>query len=235
LKDAAKELSINYSTAKTILRIFRIEKRIEKKNADEERVLKQLISDFKKDRRSSFGDLEEIQEENVNVNVNVNLNGAYVNIIPQEISTSMNSPEVRPRSLQEKSQAARLSLFTNLAVNNRDSRESSSTLMQKNCHAQVNPIKISSNNDTDLSSLEMKLKILENDQERFFTFHQILSIYQNNIKSFSDQIYSNQMILSSLMQVAEKLKINTDFNFNTIGKNKKINYNYFHFCNNINF
>jgi hypothetical protein len=41
-------LGINYSTAKTILRIFRIEKRIEKKNADEERELKQIIYQFKK-------------------------------------------------------------------------------------------------------------------------------------------------------------------------------------------
>lgn len=48
MKDAAKLLGINYSTAKTILRIFRIEKRIEKKNADEERELKQLIYQFKK-------------------------------------------------------------------------------------------------------------------------------------------------------------------------------------------
>lgn len=50
LKDAAKILNINYSTAKTILRIFRIEKRIEKKNADEERELKQVIYKFKKDK-----------------------------------------------------------------------------------------------------------------------------------------------------------------------------------------
>ncbi len=35
LKDAASILGINYSTAKTILRIFRLEKRIEKKNSDE--------------------------------------------------------------------------------------------------------------------------------------------------------------------------------------------------------
>jgi hypothetical protein len=44
LKDAAKILNINYSTAKTILRIFRIEKRIEKKNAEEEKQLKNLVS-----------------------------------------------------------------------------------------------------------------------------------------------------------------------------------------------
>jgi hypothetical protein len=33
LKDAAKMLNINYSTAKTILRVFRKEKRIDKKNS----------------------------------------------------------------------------------------------------------------------------------------------------------------------------------------------------------
>jgi hypothetical protein len=50
LKDAARILGINYSTAKTILRIFRIEKRIEKKNADEERQLKEIIAKFRKDK-----------------------------------------------------------------------------------------------------------------------------------------------------------------------------------------
>ncbi len=48
LKDAAEILKINYSTAKTIIRIFRIEKRVEKKNAEEERRLKQIIHTFKK-------------------------------------------------------------------------------------------------------------------------------------------------------------------------------------------
>jgi hypothetical protein len=54
LKDAAKILGINYSTAKTILRIFRIEKRIEKKNADEERQLKEIIFKFKKDKNDEL-------------------------------------------------------------------------------------------------------------------------------------------------------------------------------------
>jgi len=36
LKDAAKLLNINYSTAKTILRVFRKEKRIEKKYSNKE-------------------------------------------------------------------------------------------------------------------------------------------------------------------------------------------------------
>ena len=46
LKDAAKALNINYSTAKTILRIFRLEKRVEKKNADEDKDLKLYINDY---------------------------------------------------------------------------------------------------------------------------------------------------------------------------------------------
>jgi hypothetical protein len=49
LKDASKILGINYSTAKTILRVFRTEKRIEKKNAEEERDIKQMIIGFKDD------------------------------------------------------------------------------------------------------------------------------------------------------------------------------------------
>lgn len=61
LKDAAKCLNINYSTAKTILRIFRIEKRIEKKNTDEERELKDLLCKFKKDKAA---DVKEENEEN---------------------------------------------------------------------------------------------------------------------------------------------------------------------------
>lgn len=46
LKDAAKLLDINYSTAKTILRIFRLEKRVEKKNADEDKDLKLYINEY---------------------------------------------------------------------------------------------------------------------------------------------------------------------------------------------
>jgi hypothetical protein len=48
LKDAAKMLGINYSTAKTILRIFRLEKRVEKKNAEQERQLKSFLKSYKK-------------------------------------------------------------------------------------------------------------------------------------------------------------------------------------------
>ena len=50
LKDASKILGINYSTAKTILRIFRIEKRIEKKNTVEDLELKEIIDKFKKEK-----------------------------------------------------------------------------------------------------------------------------------------------------------------------------------------
>lgn len=50
LKDAAEQLKINYSTAKTILRIFRTEKRIEKKNAMDERDLKIYINKYKNDK-----------------------------------------------------------------------------------------------------------------------------------------------------------------------------------------
>ncbi len=46
MKEAAKILKVNYSTAKTILRVFRVEKRIEKKNAEEERNLKALLLKF---------------------------------------------------------------------------------------------------------------------------------------------------------------------------------------------
>ena len=50
LKDASKILGINYSTAKTILRIFRIEKRIDKKNSVEDLELKEIIDKFKKEK-----------------------------------------------------------------------------------------------------------------------------------------------------------------------------------------
>jgi hypothetical protein len=50
LKDAAKILDINYSTAKTIIRIFRLENRKEKKNADEERLMKNLLHQIRKDK-----------------------------------------------------------------------------------------------------------------------------------------------------------------------------------------
>jgi hypothetical protein len=50
LKDASKILGINYSTAKTILRIFRIERRIDKKNMVEDVELKEIIDKFKKEK-----------------------------------------------------------------------------------------------------------------------------------------------------------------------------------------
>jgi len=43
LKEAAKKMEINYSTAKTILRIYRLEKRSEKKNFAEENALRQIL------------------------------------------------------------------------------------------------------------------------------------------------------------------------------------------------
>lgn len=61
LKEAARVLGVNYSTAKTILRVFRVEKRIEKKNAEEERNLKALLVKFNhspsKDNSTSHSEL----------------------------------------------------------------------------------------------------------------------------------------------------------------------------------
>ena len=45
LKDAAKLLNINYSTAKTILRVFRKEKRIDKKNSKKHEITSSLKKD----------------------------------------------------------------------------------------------------------------------------------------------------------------------------------------------
>jgi len=47
LKNAADSLNINYSTAKTILRIFRVEKRMAKKNSIDESELKKLLIQLK--------------------------------------------------------------------------------------------------------------------------------------------------------------------------------------------
>ena len=38
LREASKHLNINYSTAKTILRVFKLEKRINKKKSNEEHI-----------------------------------------------------------------------------------------------------------------------------------------------------------------------------------------------------
>jgi hypothetical protein len=50
-------LGINYSTAKTILRIFRLEKRVEKKNAEQERQLKSFLKSYKKTQNESCEEL----------------------------------------------------------------------------------------------------------------------------------------------------------------------------------
>jgi hypothetical protein len=59
LKDAAKMLGINYSTAKTILRIFRLEKRVEKKNAEQERQLKSFLKCYKQKKEDKEDSIEE--------------------------------------------------------------------------------------------------------------------------------------------------------------------------------
>lgn len=43
MREAAARLGLNYSSAKTILRIYRIENRTSKKNAEEERLLKKIL------------------------------------------------------------------------------------------------------------------------------------------------------------------------------------------------
>ena len=48
MKDSEKILNINYSTAKTILRIFRLEKRISKKNSPDINCLRDIKSDSRK-------------------------------------------------------------------------------------------------------------------------------------------------------------------------------------------
>ncbi len=45
IHDVAKELNLNYSTAKTIVRIFRREKRAMKQNGQEEKILKKILKE----------------------------------------------------------------------------------------------------------------------------------------------------------------------------------------------
>ena len=59
LKDAAKMLNINYSTAKTILRVFRKEKRIDKKNSKKP----DLFSDLKKNKNDACEEFSETETE----------------------------------------------------------------------------------------------------------------------------------------------------------------------------
>lgn len=66
LKDAAKILQINYSTAKTILRIFRIEKRVEKKNAEEERQLKIFLTNYKNKSTVESSQITQVQDQENN-------------------------------------------------------------------------------------------------------------------------------------------------------------------------
>jgi hypothetical protein len=80
LKDAAKSLGINYSTAKTILRIFRIEKRIEKKNADEERELKDIIFNFQNNKNIKKSEILKTtkgEEEDITFNGKKKKKGIY--------------------------------------------------------------------------------------------------------------------------------------------------------------
>ncbi len=192
LKDAAKELAINYSTAKTILRIFRIEKRIEKKNADEERVLKQLIYDFKKDKQVVSPDSAEIAPELV----------TNSNVTPVENSTSLYSPVITSRGLINKMQN---NLGPNYLANLTQANFPQQSFFPKTASLETLSY-------LDLSHLEQKLKFLNNDHERVLLFQQILALYHSNIKTFSDQILSNQLLLSRLMKTADSLSMESNFN-----------------------
>lgn len=105
-------------------------------------------------------------------------------------------------------------------------RNNGDTSIKQNSNDIINLVKISSstnnlsNINSDLSYLEIKLKNLNNDQERVSIFNKILSIYQNDITSFSEQIFKNQILLTRLMQVTSNMQhIIPDFNFNPPGKN----------------
>lgn len=87
LKDAAKMLNINYSTAKTILRIFRMEKRISKKNSPDLNCLNQIrkenLKKFKiiRNNKTEFNDrnkselaFESISNSTFSTNTNSNIN-----------------------------------------------------------------------------------------------------------------------------------------------------------------
>ena len=54
MREAASRLDLNYSTAKTIFRIYRIEKRCVKKNAEEEGNLKKILEKNSFDRVSQI-------------------------------------------------------------------------------------------------------------------------------------------------------------------------------------
>ncbi len=92
LKDAAKSLSINYSTAKTILRIFRIEKRFEKKNAEEEKKLKKLVYNYKLEYKDKTGRNFDATDLFVENGIRLNFNQSFHNIysfqkVHSELST----------------------------------------------------------------------------------------------------------------------------------------------------
>ncbi len=87
LKDAAKILNMNYSTAKTILRIFRIEKRIEKKNAEEEKQLKNLVSKIltnSKEKNKEEGQMQIVK------NLEFVINGSKENFVTSATGVSTN-------------------------------------------------------------------------------------------------------------------------------------------------
>lgn len=93
LKDAAKQLKMNYSTAKTILRIFRTEKRIEKKNALDEKELKTIINKYKNDKSSKL-----------------------FQVVYKENSIGLESPTLSKVSIEEKSDSKILE-NNNLKIN----------------------------------------------------------------------------------------------------------------------
>jgi hypothetical protein len=113
LKDAAKMLGINYSTAKTILRIWRIEKRIHKKYSSTSSVKKKRQHKYKK--RATFPPEE-------------------LNICPHVVGFNFLNQQQKPRPLQSLGNSYKVcknTLFT-IDKNNGDSTNCSSDVMSNN-------------------------------------------------------------------------------------------------------
>lgn len=98
LKDAASMLNINYSTAKTILRVYRIENRILKKSPNQKRSLKKRCcgvsgSSHTKENSSVIEEKNDIEVESAPLlNLNVESETTHINLV--------NSPRMGVKNFQ---------------------------------------------------------------------------------------------------------------------------------------
>jgi len=235
LKDAAKLLNINYSTAKTILRIFRIEKRIDKKNADEERELKSLLYTYKN---------EEELKNNYSANKMLNMNNC-LNQSNQYYGNSLTANSIAPTSNMTNYLNKNFELINHnnnglsnfkILIKESEGAEKEKTLTQSSLNLELSQHSLnhtdSQSNQIDFqtktNSPPLTVKSMKEINEQMLNFTHHFQKLTRTVDNCFKNIKLNQQMINSLLQTSSKLHLDvmnlSNKNLNEIGySNTNIN------------